>query len=278
MTFPQALMWRSGIWAPGYRFAPAWRIPGRSNAGILPLFSISGCGHGGTTLLATILGAHPSAHLFDRETKWFLGLGPLALLRENKARRAMAASNFSQETRVLIEKTPRHVFRIPHIRSLFPSTRFVVLVRDPRDLVASISKRIGDWKGAMVRVSLDFVAINRVKNDPDVLIIRYEDLVRDFQKTMAKVSAHLGIEFDQRMANHSEFAPTWFNVEKVEETDGAGKKAHVSRRAWQVQQPLFDGSGRYRKDLTPEQIADVESAFGALVHDFYPQVATHGVV
>jgi hypothetical protein len=45
-----------------------------------------------------------------------------------------------------------------------------------------------------------------------------------------------------------------------------------------VQQPLFDGSGRYRKDLTPEQIADVESAFGSLVQDFYPQVAVHGVV
>jgi hypothetical protein len=271
-------MWRSGIWAPAYRFAPAWRIPGRSNDGILPMFSISGCGHGGTTLLATILGAHPSAYLFDRETKWFLGLGPLALLRENKARRAMAASNFPDDTRVLIEKTPRHVFRIPYIRKLFPTTRFVVMVRDPRDLVASISKRIGDWKGAMVRVSLDFVAINRVKNDPDVLIIRYEDLVRDFQTTMSSISAHLGIEFDQRMANHSEFAPTWFNAESVEETDGAGKKAHVSRRAWQVQQPLFDGSGRYRKDLRAEQIAEVEAAFGALVHDFYPQVAAHGVV
>lgn len=275
MVSLSALAWRSGIWAPAYRLGAPWRIPGRSNDGILPMFSISGCGHGGTTLLATILGAHPSTFLFDRETKWFLGLGPLAILRENKARAAMAATNFPDETRVIIEKTPRHVFRIPYIRKIFPGTRFVVMVRDPRDLVASISKRISDWQGAMVRVRLDFLAINRVKNDSDVLVIRYEDLVRNFEATMARISGHLGIEFDQRMANHTEFAPTWFNAEKVEETDGAGKKAHVSRRAWQVQQPLFDGSGRYRKDLSADQIREVEDAFAPLVADFYPEVVRH---
>lgn len=273
MTSLHAMMWRTGIWAPAYRLGAPWRSLRSSHDDSLRMISVSGCGHGGTTLLATVLGAHPNAHLFDRETKWFLGLGPLAILRENDARREMASNNFSSDTSVVVEKTPRHVFRIPYIKRLFPQTRFVVMVRDPRDLVASISRRIGDWDGAMVRVKLDFQAINRIKNRDDVLVIRYEDLVRNFEDTMESVSQHVGLRFDQRMAQHSQFAPTWFNTDSVQQTEGVGKKDHLSRRAWQVQQPLFDGSGRYRTDLTPERITEVERAFGTLVHDFYPHVA-----
>ena len=268
-------MWRTGIWAPAYRMGFPWRSSARSDNSSLRLLSIIGLGHGGTTLLATILGAHPNTHLVDRETKWFLGLGPFAIRRENNARRAMSEANFPPETQFLIEKTPRHVFRIPYIHRLFPSARFVVMVRDPRDLVASIATRIGDWQGAMFRVRLDFAAINRIKHRPDVLVVRYEDLVRDFETTIRRVSAHVGLEFDPRMSQHSDFAPTWFNADTVEQTDGAGKKAHISRRAWQVQQPLFDGSGRYRTDLSQSQIREVEDAFGHIAADFYPQLSEH---
>lgn len=272
-----ALAWRSGIWAPAYKLGFPWPS-GRPKKELIPLISISGCGHGGTTLLATILGAHPNVLLIDKETKWFLGLGPLAIGRVNKARDFMARSNHDSTVKWVLEKTPRHVFRIPYIRSLFPKTPFVVMVRDPRDLVASIAKRIGDFEGAMVRVRLDLKAVNRVAGDKDVLVIRYEDLVRDFEKTIQKVTKHVGLNFDERMAKFSDSAPTWFNVGEAKETDGAGKAAHVSRRAWQVQQPLFDGSGRYKKDLTPAQIERVEVELGPLVRSTYPQVEKHGTV
>lgn len=272
-----ALAWRSGIWAPAYRIGVPWPSS-KAREDLVPMISISGCGHGGTTLLATVLGAHPNVLLIDCETKWFLGLGPLALGRVRQAREFLARRNHESTVQKILEKTPRHVFRIPYIRSLFPGTPFVVMVRDPRDLVASIAKRIGDFEGALVRVGLDFRAINAVADDKDVLVVRYEDLVRNFHETMTAVTAHVGITFDEQMTHFSDSAPTWFNVDKAEETDGAGKAAHVSRRAWQVQQPLFDGSGRYRKDLTAVQIARVEAVLGPLVTRYYPQVSEHGAV
>jgi hypothetical protein len=222
-------------------------------------------------LLATILGANSKTLLIDYETEWFLGIGPLALLKEYKSRKFLSDTQRDGNLTV-IEKTPRHVFRIPYIRKVYPDTRFIVMVRDPRDLVASITKRIGDFNGAIVRVRLDFEAVSKVKSHPDVLIIRYEDLVTNFVETLERISIHAGLKFEESMLNYTDLKTAWFDVNAASETDGIGKSEHVTRRAWQVKQPLFDGRGRYEKELSPEQLEHIGRRLGKLTTIYYPEI------
>lgn len=266
------IAWRSGIWAPAYKYLSPWILFPRRKCYDARLISISGCGHGGTTLLATILGSHSRTKLIPVETEWFLGLGPQAWIKEIKFRNYLSKSGVKKSNLTLIEKTPRHVFRIPYIENLYSNSKFLVMIRDPRDLVSSISKRIGDFEGALKRVELDFKAINKIKSNPKVKIIRYEDLVTDFESTLNKILEFTDLRFERSLLDFSNQAPDWFNTEKSTKTNGFGKENHILNRAWQVKQPLFDGRGRYKKDLSTEQLNLITGKLSSLIQDFYPDI------
>ena len=52
--------------------------------------------------------------------------------------------------RVILEKTPRHIRVLDVIRGHLPRPRFLIVVRDGRDVAASMARRFGD-----VRVGID---------------------------------------------------------------------------------------------------------------------------
>jgi hypothetical protein len=39
-----------------------------------------------------------------------------------------------------------------------------------------------------------------------------------------------------------------------QDNDGIGEEKHLQRRAWQIQQPIFDGRGRWRSELSDDQV------------------------
>jgi hypothetical protein len=98
----------------------------RARVGMRAPIFIVGCGHSGTTLLVKILGMHSRIHAIPRETNFAYGK-PAYVWRR--------MAEFARETRAAgkdrwIEKTPKHVHRIPLLLSLHPDARVVVLVRD----------------------------------------------------------------------------------------------------------------------------------------------------
>ena len=93
------------------------------------------------------------------------------------------------DSATLLEKTPANIVRMPYLRSVFPGTRFIVLVRDPRAVVLSVKK----WNPSpnellfMNWCSAYATALNDL--DDDCLFVRYEDLCDDPERELGRIGA-----------------------------------------------------------------------------------------
>ncbi|MEQ1901714.1 MAG: sulfotransferase [Devosia sp.] len=219
--------------------------------GIAHVGFVCGCGHTGTTLMATILSAHPEIHAAYRESEvflhpWFTVQGRLRLLRSQ-----WEASGKPW----LVEKTPRHIRHLPLIRRTVPSARVIIMVRDGRDVTASIGRRErGNFKAGLDRWVLDTGLAAKERNSADVFIQRYEDLVADPEGAIRRICTFLGVEYAPEMLNYHEQPRLWYGKKRIEKTSGVGKE-HAQYRNWQVNQPLYDGRGRWQAELPAEIVA-----------------------
>jgi hypothetical protein len=98
--------------------------------------------------------------------------------------------------RIWAEKTPTNIYMLGPFLKVFPNSKVIHLVRDPRDIIISFMARghtvvsAGDfWLACMS-------AIRNYRQDARVLEIRYEDLILKSEEILEKVCRHLGIRFD----------------------------------------------------------------------------------
>ena len=208
--------------------------------------------------MASILGSHPDVHLIPYETRWFLWKE-----LSDKEPKAYAKNIDSP---YIVEKTPMHVRKIRGISKLFPDSKFVVMVRNPLDVIASQYKRHGDISKAIQRCIEDYDAIANVKNMEHVYIVRYEDLIEDTESVVKGVCEHIGLLFDDEMLKFYE-KPTMLTDVDAKQTDGVGEKEHLQRRAWQIQQPIFDGRGRWERELKDRHVKLVRRELAAAIQE-----------
>lgn len=153
---------------------------------------------------------------------------------------------------VVGDQSPHYVLAIPLLEHLFPDARYVHVVRDPRDVVASIlplpfgacsagvaaadwNECIGGWWGAERRI------------DPDQRReLRYEDLVRDPAGALRTLAEFLHVP------------------NEALDPDSPGADAHgLARRVphhERLRQPIDDRAvGRHRRDLSIGDRALVEA-------------------
>jgi Sulfotransferase family len=152
----------------------------------------------------------------EREIGRPLGLKPLlerAELREDV--RALAsrwlAKALGPGDRYLIEKSPVHLHFASVLAEVFPSARFVEVVRDGRDAAVSALSASRAWNPSLVRegrpasvrdVARDWrVSIDAGERDGAAysdrwLRIRFEDLRRDFASTIARTLAFCDMTLD----------------------------------------------------------------------------------
>ncbi|MER8378932.1 sulfotransferase [Mesorhizobium sp. M1399] len=214
---------------------------------------ICGCGHSGTTLIATILAAHPDVYLPFQETNVFFKWTPLAMFRYWKLKRAARGAGKT----LLLEKTPRHIRRVGRIRRLVPGARFVMPVRDGRDVVASLAKRLGDPTEALDRWIGDNALVLAEQGQPDVLIYRYEDLVEDPAKIVERICGFLNLPFSPDLLDYHRKPQQWFKPAEVEV-----EKQHTALRNQQVNQPIYDGRGRWKTDLGQQELTELTEGRG----------------
>jgi len=98
---------------------------------------------------------------------------------------------------------------------------------------------------------------------PDrVLLQRYEDLVADFDTTVTRLCAFLGLEFDERM-------------HKFHEADRAQQLAVIGARENLAKPIMTQNFRKYRKGLSRGQVKIVEAYNGDLMDRFgYPREYT----
>ncbi len=227
---------------------------------------ICGCGHSGTSLMANMFASHPDVFIPQYETEIFIKEN-LALERWEKLRTEFQISG----KRYLAEKTPRHVLALNRIRVAEPKARFIVMVRDGRDVAASFIKRRGNAVDGARRWLAENQIIRAEENATDVRIVRYEDLIDDAEGVLRQVTDFVGIPFDSQMLRYHERERLWFGVPEIKKGTGEEGVQHRMLRNWQINQPLFDERGKWKALLSDEDKAlfETDEAHNLLHHFKY---------
>jgi len=176
-----------------------------------------------------------------------------------------------------------------------PESAMVLLVRDPRDIVASAldAAREGSWayelRGTKRREKRGLVGAADTPLDdftgksPDEVVedqaamylqyvgnskrafdahdgrkvlVRYEDLLSDTLGTMKRIYSELEIKVDEEGLASTVEEYSWKNIPEEEKGEGKFYRKGVS--------------GGWREDLTPDQVKAVEEITGPLLREFYP--------
>lgn len=224
-----------------------------------PVF-IVGCGHSGTTLLLAILDTHPRIYGIPYESNC------VKAGRDRRFRKAQKKFNrltITAGKRRWVEKTPLHIKRIGAILNFAPDARIILIIRDGRDVAYSIKKRTGSLERGIKRWCEDNRAGEEFWDSPNVHVVKYEDIISDFDSTIIGIMDFLGEKFDSRMKEFNTTKRQWYSKSISKPNDSSGTN-HEQYRNWQINQPIFDGRNKW-KELTPEELSLINKTAGPML-------------
>jgi hypothetical protein len=256
-----------------------------------------GCPRSGTTWLQIILGSHPGiatvreTHLFDRYLADLYARyeGEAEKLGKDGLRVLLDEASFDALSRrfadgvlaaiaatkpgcsVALEKTASQIWSTQLMRRLYPEAYFLHIVRDPRAVAASMLAYAREsWAqegeadaltAAEAWLSAVTIGHRELATLGERLIeLRYEDLVEAPDTSLARILSRLGLDpmgYDRER----------FSIEAIKRhgTDGSPLDP-----AWENRQNFFrrGETAGWRQELSPAQIAIVESVCAALMAEF----------
>jgi hypothetical protein len=186
----------------------------------------------------------------------------------------------------LVIKEPNGSVGAPLLMEALPESRMILLVRDPRDVVASSldARREGGWhfernkarlynerKEPPKKGSLKFAesraenylqGMGKAKEAYDAhqgfkVLVRYEELRADALGTMKRMYSKLGVPVDEVELVRVVDKHAWENI--PEEEKGEGKFYRKGK------------PGSWREDLTKEQAEVIERVTAPLLEALYPE-------
>ena len=169
---------------------------------------IGGCERSGTTLLQSILSAHPRIHAIADEL-WAFCHGPPAGFRGARPIRMGRLYKYLGQYPIQpvahrwSEKSPANIYYFDAIRRHFGGdVRLVQIVRDGRDVVSSMhpGNQFKPWV-SIRRWVASMQAGLRYRNDPSVFTLRYEDLVLNHVPSVRSLCRFLDEDYTEEMSD-----------------------------------------------------------------------------
>ncbi len=197
---------------------------------------IGGCARSGTTLLQSVLSSHAQVCVIPYETQAFCSTAYYSRPRElpelkiQRLRDHFAVHPISAECRYWCEKTPRNILFFEQILAYFGHrSRLIHIVRDGRDVITSLHPDEPDryWVEPQRWVQ-DVSAGLAFFDHPQVLTLRYEDLVLNFESVIHQVMAFLKLAVTQHIMKYPQFATireskAWFHSATGMRADAIGR-------------------------------------------------------
>lgn len=117
---------------------------------------------------------------------------------------------------------------------------------------ASIRARTNDFEHGVERWIQDNRNAEEYRSHSQVHWVRYEDIVVDFDSALNHALDAIGESFEPRLRHYHEDTKHYYD-QKVERPDSA--ENHEQLRNWQINQPVFDGRGRWETEMSEEEKA-----------------------
>jgi hypothetical protein len=174
------------------------------------------------------------------------------------------------------DKTPGYAVKMRRIQRALPEARFVHVIRDGRDVVASRNRRSRDplpvdvaarrWKRRVISTR------KRAEGIAHYLEVRYEELVTEPEATLRRVCAHVELPFDAAMLRyHERSAERLAEIERdLPARRGRpelGAAPRVAAHARAGDPPAPERIGAWRDEMAPEDVSAFEAEAGDLLDE-----------
>jgi hypothetical protein len=270
---------------------------------------VIGVPRSGTTLLRLMLDAHPLlavppetawlprvASVTDREgfllaltasPQWIdFGLAGEELAAElHRLRRFTVADGLRAFYRLYAarfdkprwgEKTPNYAGCMETVQRVLPEACFVHVLRDGRDVVASVrhlwfrpgdslATLAADWRERIVVARRSAAGMRRY------LELRFEDLVREPEPVLRRVCAFVDLPFAAEMLAYHRRAPERLAELQTRLTPAGEvlvtREQRLANQALVLQPPQAARAGAWRETLTAAEVAEVEGEAGPLLRE-----------
>ncbi len=168
---------------------------------------------------------------------------------------------------IVVKETSADIYS-QEISEWFPGTKFIQVVRDPRDNYAALKAGVANYYSKMgeteltTLASLNFRALTDMRmatDNPAIIgedffkVVRFEDLVKDTEHQMREICGYLGIAFDSCLLN-----PTFMGAPTSGNNHDGNKMAGVSDRNIQ----------RWKSRISAEEAMVIEFAFSGMMERF----------
>ena len=261
-----------------------------------------GCPRSGTTLLQSMLAIHPhivsfpETHFFERVNPRLAAVGLASPRRRDRKRLlqflaevghpemeslipryavtlrrsigsfvdVLDAVTLAQGGTIWVEKTPGHLHYIDLIETHIPDARFIHLVRQGEDVVASLYQVSTEYpeiwgapatlEGCIVRWAGDLELTRRQLHKTQHTLVRYEQLLDHPRPVLAELCKFIGVEFSPTMmTEHSSVVETL--VLEGEAWKDSAKAAGLHRPAVRKFERLLD---QEQQSYVRDQLADYD--------------------
>ncbi|MDC2957879.1 sulfotransferase [Streptomyces gilvifuscus] len=105
---------------------------------------------------------------------------------------------------VIVDKTPPNTLIWPRLHRCWPGARYILLLRHPAAVIASLTERRTDPDHGAIRAEVLGYAekLEEARQNLDAHVLRYEDLTADPESATRALCGYLGVEWEPAMLDY----------------------------------------------------------------------------